>query len=116
MPGRVDSPLSGGTNELIRRSEAHLVQNLDDVLDALGSVGEEMAAADEPVPPAAPPGLDETEQRLYAALADGELGLDELVRRTGVPSGRAAAAMTMLLLKGAVAQKPGNVFARKKGR
>ena len=116
VPGRVDSPLSGGTNELIRRSEAHLVQNLDDVLDALGSVGEEMAAADEPVPPAAPPGLDETEQRLYAALADGELGLDELVRRTGVPSGRAAAAMTMLLLKGAVAQKPGNVFARKKGR
>ena len=116
VPGRVDSPLSGGTNELIRRSEAHLVQNLDDALEALGSVGEQMTAAEEPTPPAAPPGLDETEQRLYAALADGELGLDELVRRTGVPSGKAAAGMTMLLLKGAIAQRPGNVFARKKGR
>jgi len=45
------------------------------------------------------------------ALGDGERSLDELVRATDIPSGPAASAMTMLVLKGLVVQRPGNVFA-----
>ena len=41
------------------------------------------------------------------------MGLDELVRCTGTDSGKAASAMTMLVLKGLVAQQPGNVFCHK---
>ena len=56
----------------------------------------------------------EGEQRLLTALGVGERSLDELVRETDIPSGAAASAMTMLVLKGLVVQRPGNVFARKR--
>lgn len=112
LPGRVDSPLSRGTNGLIRDGVL-LVQDLDDILDQLGEVGEKMAVEEQPEPPM-PPGLDEAEQRLAAALSEGEKSLDELVRATDISSGAAASAMTMLVLKGLVVQRPGNVFARKR--
>jgi hypothetical protein len=41
------------------------------------------------------------------------LSLDELARTCHIDTGRAASAMTMLVLKGAVKQQAGNVFARK---
>ena len=37
--------------------------------------------------------------------------IDELTRRTGLDSARVAASMTMLAIKGLVAQQPGQVFA-----
>ncbi|HAU38113.1 MAG TPA: DNA-protecting protein DprA [Phycisphaerales bacterium] len=112
LPGRVDSSLSQGTNDLIRNG-AILVQNLDDLLEHLGEVGEKMQI-DEPAA-VVPHGMDDVERKLYAALEEGSLGLDELVRRTGIASGQAASAMTMLVLKGAVVQRAGNVFARQGG-
>jgi len=112
LPGRVDSPLSAGTNELIRDG-AVLVQRLEDILEHLGEVGAKLSPdEDEPMAEAIPPGLDETERALAAQLSAGALSVDELVRRTGLDSGKVAASMTMLVLKGVVAQQPGNVFAR----
>ncbi len=116
IPGRVDSPMSGGTNRLIRDGVT-LVQNLDDILDELGDVGAVLTRADEQERAAEddePPGLSDLEATLHASLSDGPLGLDELLRRTGIESGRAVSAMTMLVLKGAVEQRPGNIFARKR--
>lgn len=113
LPGRVDSPMSQGTNELIRDGTT-LVQNLDDILEQLGGVGEKITEIEESQPRPLPPGLDVTEQALLEALAGGEMGLDELVRQTGVQTARAAAAMTMLVLKGLVEQKPGSVFVSKR--
>ena len=115
VPGRVDSPLSGGTNQLIRDG-AILAADLDDILDNLGHVGEAMAADEDAEGGllAMPTGMNESETALLEALAEGELGLDELSRRTELASGAAAAAMTMLVLKGLVTQQPGNVFARKR--
>jgi len=112
LPGRVDSPLSQGANQLIRDG-AILVQDLDDILEHLGAVGAKLSTDDSAGAAALPPGLDETETALASALAAGPLSLDELLRRTRLDSGRATGAMTMLVLKGVVAQQPGNVFARK---
>ncbi|MFP4053615.1 MAG: DNA-processing protein DprA [Phycisphaerae bacterium] len=118
LPGRVDSPMSQGTNDLIRNHGATLVQDLDDILEELGDVGEairpevEQATAEPPLPP----GLNEVERRLVGALKDGSRSLDELVRATDISTAEAAAAMTLLVIKGAVEQRPGNVFARKRGR
>ena len=112
LPGRVDSPLSYGTNALIRDGVT-LVQNLDDILDQLGEVGEMMVVEEEP-DGIIPAGLAEGEQKLLKALGGGERSLDQLVRETEIPSGPAASAMTMLVLKGLVVQRPGNVFARKR--
>ena len=120
LPGRADSPMSAGTNSLIRDG-AILATSLDDILEHLGEVGERMGVA--PADAAAagdsnfeklPPGLDETETSLLTALTGGTMNLDELVRHTDLPSGQVAAVMTMLVLKGAVTQQPGNIFARKR--
>ncbi|MCY2926400.1 MAG: DNA-processing protein DprA, partial [Planctomycetota bacterium] len=113
LPGRVHSPLSPGTNHLIR-SGVTLVQTLDDILEDLGTVGEKLSAEHPEPSNAIPPGLDDTEQSLLSALSDGPLSLDELVRRTDLPSPKVTACMTMLVLKGHVAQQPGSVFARKR--
>ncbi len=113
LPGRVDVPTSRGSNELIRDG-AVLVQNLDDLLEQLGSVGAQMQDAPEESLPAIPEGLTATEHKLVEALGAGELGLDELCGRTGLATAEVAASMTLLVIKGAVAQKPGNVFARKR--
>jgi len=115
LPGRVDSPLSRGANELIRDG-AVPVQNLDDILEHLGEVGRRMWIDQSDSGPAAgTSSLTGAEAKLFAALADGPLNLDELSRIAGLDGGEAAAAMTMLVLKGAVSQRPGNVFARRAG-
>jgi len=112
LPGRVDSPMSRGTNELIRDGVI-LVQDLDDLLEHLGPVGEKMRP-EEPEAPPLPTALTDEETKLLEALTGSELPLDDLVRRTGLTTAKAAASLTMLVLKGAVVQKPGNVFARKR--
>jgi len=112
IPGRVDSPLSNGANELIRNG-ATLVQNLDDILEHLGGVGSKLGELEQQEAAALPAGLNEIETLLVETLADGPLGLDELCRHSGLESGPAAASLTMLVIKGLVAQQPGNVFARK---
>jgi DNA processing protein len=113
VPGRVDSPLSQGANQLIRNG-AIMAQDLDDILEHLGEVGSKMMAAPLPLAETASAvALAGHERLLFDALAANPLSLDELVRTTGVASGQAASAMTMLVLKGLVAQQPGNVFARK---
>ena len=123
VPGRVDSVSSQGANELIR-SGAVLVQTLQDILDQLGEVGARLgegtpattgSAAESAagVPAAIPEGLNECEKSLVETLAQGPLNLDELIRRSGLDSGKVAASMTMLALKGIVMQQAGNVFARR---
>ena len=112
VPGRVDSPLSAGTHQLLRDG-AYLAGDLDDILGPLGEVGEKIKP-EESTELAAPPGLNEAEKALYEALGSGALSLDDLLRRTGLDTGKAASCMTMLVIKGAVTQQPGNVFARKR--
>ena len=61
-----------------------------------------------------PDNLDAGESRIVEELSQGSMPLDEITVRTELGSGAAAAAMTMLVLKGLVAQKPGNVFVLKR--
>lgn len=44
IPGRVQDPMSIGTNGLIRQSAAKLVMGLEDILDELGEIGAKMRA------------------------------------------------------------------------
>ena len=112
LPGRADSPMSHGSNALIRDG-AILVQDLDDILEHLGHVGGPMSGGEE-APAVIPANLDANETRIVEELSQGSMSLDEITVRTELAGGAAAAAMTMLVLKGIVAQKPGNVFVLKR--
>ena len=116
VPGRVDSPFSQGTNALIADG-ATMATDLEDILDALDRVGEALksAGAVEAAKSAPPqPELTKDEARLMGYLAEAELSLDELVRRSRLPAAKVTAAMTMLAIKGLVKQLPGGVFAARK--
>ena len=115
IPGRVDSPTSAGTLQLLRDG-AHLVADLNDVLDGLGDVGEAFRPEGETAPAAEIAPQDRTPHQtiLYGLLAGGGLRLDELVARSELSPGAVAAEMTMLVLRGLVSQSAGNQFARKR--
>jgi DNA processing protein len=113
VPGRVDSPLSAGTHQLLRDGAA-LAADVDDVLHVLGEVGQAVSIPDAPPAPAEPGNLTAAEQTLWDALGDGALSVDDLAGRTGLAVGEVTSAMTMLVLKRAVVQRPGNLFERKR--
>ncbi len=117
VPGPVDSASSGGTNELLRKG-AVPCRGVEDVLEELhgvSAVAQMQKAAAPPAPaapPGPPPGLDETQRRLWEALAEGPRHLDELVQRLGLAVPQATTALLMLEMKKAARRLPGNRYER----
>jgi DNA processing protein len=97
VPGEITSQLSRGTNALLRLG-ATPVTCAADVLDALGV---------EPPPAPAPAKLAEPLQAIRSLVADGPIGADAIVRRTGLAAGGIAAALAELELLGLVTQSDG---------
>jgi DNA processing protein len=99
VPGEITSSLSAGTNALLRLG-ATPVTRADDVLEGLGI---------EPRPPSAPPELEGAAAAVIDALQAGTATADELARRTGLDTGRLAAALVELELAGRVSVEDGEV-------
>lgn len=132
IPGRIQDPMSIGTNALIRDGGAKLVTCLQDVLDELGDVGRSLRRG-EPVgesakPASAPespqdakgerdvgaaPGLSAAERRVYEVVTYDPLLADAVITASGLPPGEVLAALTALELKGLVKRLPGNLVVRR---
>ena len=97
VPGEITSQLSRGTNALLRLG-AVPVTCAADVLDVLGV---------EPPPPPEPAVLAEPLRAIRSLVADGSVGADAIVRRTGLAAGTVAAALAELELLGLVTQSDG---------
>jgi DNA processing protein len=100
VPGEITSALSAGTNALLRLG-ATPVTCAGDVLEAIG--------VRDRGPRSVPASVDVTGDTavVLAALEDASGGADELARRTGLPSGAVAAALTELEVLGLAAQGDG---------
>jgi DNA processing protein len=96
VPGEITSALSKGTNALLHLGATPLTAATD-VLEALGVEA----------PEAAPPELDEDAARVLEALAAAAVGVDELVRGTGLDAAAVATALAELELAGAVTEAAG---------
>ena len=96
VPGEITSTLSSGTNALLRLGATPLTAATD-VLEALG--------VEAPEPP--PLELDEDARRVLDVLAAAAVGVDELVRGTGLDAAAVATALAELELAGAVAEAEG---------
>jgi DNA processing protein len=118
VPGSVDAPSSGGTHELIRKG-AVLCRGVDDILEELHGVSAmavaEKKAASVPAAPAAPsgppPGLDDTQRRIWETLTEA-CHFDELVQRLGLAVPQVSEALMRMDLRKAVRRLPGNRYER----
>jgi DNA processing protein len=124
VPGPVDAENSGGCHALIRQGAA-LCRGPDDILEEVDGVSARAAqekaervearaapAAAPPAPAAPPPGLDETQRRLWDLLGGGPRSIDELAQRLGLAVPALSGVLMMLEMKKVVRRLPGSRYER----
>ncbi len=107
IPGRIDSPMSAGTNRIINRLIAQLVTSVDDILKNMHWAPGRAATA---LPTMVE--LFGHERDLYELLSNEPVHFDVLCERTGIPAGELSATLTMLELAGVVSRLPGDWYTR----
>ena len=124
VPGKVDSPVSKGTHQLIKNG-AKLVESVDDVIESLGYIGEQLQshvaaasarAADEmdaPLFDADKLNLRGSERTIYDCLGKDPLHIEQIISQSDLSAGDVSAALVALQLKGLIKQLPGSMFLRR---
>jgi DNA processing protein len=113
VPGRIDSPRSKGCHDLIKKG-AKLCEGAEDILSEF----EYLFPASNRPPSAAQTGvlpaleLSENEQKVYDTLNHEEISIDEVIRKSGLPSSAVSVALLSLEMKRVVRQLPGKLFVR----
>jgi len=113
VPGRIDSPRSKGCHELIKKG-AKLCESAEDILSEFEYLFPASNRPPTPSQDATLPGmtLSDNEQTTYDALSNEESSIDEIIRRTGLPSSAVSVALLSLEMKRVVKQLPGKLFVR----
>jgi DNA processing protein len=124
VPGKIDSPLSKGTHQLIKQG-AKLVESVEDVMEALGYIGEQLqehvsSAAREANEKAETPlfdikelKLNSHEKTIFESLTKEPLHIEQIISGTDLAAGSVNAGLVSLRLKGLIKQLPGNLFVRR---
>ncbi|MHC4927916.1 MAG: DNA-processing protein DprA [Planctomycetota bacterium] len=124
IPGRVDSPASAGCHKLLKQG-ARLVENIEDIMDTLGHVGDGLKeyaedAAGQATQAAQGSLFDLSrlnltdDEEVVLSILDGEpIHLEELIANTKLPAGKVNATVISLQLKGLIKQLPGNSFVKR---
>jgi DNA processing protein len=124
VPGKIDSPLSEGSHRLIKQG-AKLVESIEDVMEALGYIGDQIkchvsAAADEaaekidaPLFDVARLALSTDETTIHTCLSKEPMHIEELIATTNMAVGAVSASLISLRLKGLIKQLPGNMFVKR---
>ncbi len=124
IPGKIDSPLSKGTNQLLKQG-ARLIDSVDDVTEALGYIGEQLqshtsAAAEKAAEEIEKPLFDvsrlkltDNERKIYDCLDKEPVHIEQIIAETELAPGHVNAALISLRLKGLIKQLPGSYFLRK---
>ncbi len=125
IPGRIDSASSGGAHRLIRDG-ARLVETIEDVLDAIGYLGEGMKehtrhvgqqSADQietPLFDSPRIPLHGAEKTVYESLNKDPQHVDQIIDATGLSAAQVNAALVALRLKGLIRDLAGNCFLRRR--
>jgi DNA processing protein len=119
VPANADNAPSAGSLRLLREG-ARLVRDADDILEDLAGLSRveppRLAKATtanlSPRAPVVPPGLDDSQRRVWELLGDGSQHVDELVRATSVPVAQLNGLLMMLEMKKIVRRLPGNMYER----
>jgi len=124
VPGKIDSPLSRGSNWLIKQG-AKLIESVGDVTEALGYIGEQLkdhvsTAAEQaeakiqaPLFDVSELKLDDNEKKVYDCLDKEPVHIDDIIAQTHLNAGRVNASIVSLQLKGIVKQLPASFFVKR---
>jgi len=113
VPGRIDSPRSKGCHDLIKKG-AKLCEGAEDILSEFEYL---FPASNRPASPGETgvlPALElpENEKLVYDSLSHEESSIDEVIRRSSLPSSAVSVALLGLEMKRVVKQLPGKLFVR----
>ena len=124
VPGKIDSPLSRGANQLIKQG-AKLVDCVEDIMESLGYIGDKLrgyvnqqadsltAKAEMPLFDMARLNLNTSEKSVYECLNSEPVHIEQIITESQLPAGSVNASIVSLRLKGLVKQLPGSMFVRK---
>ncbi len=117
VPGPVDNPASAGTLKLLREG-AKLIRHARDLLDDMQTLGPlfspsmpERTAVAPTVPAQTPPGLDDTQQKIWDFLSETR-NVDDLARHVGISSAALSGVLMTMELKRIIRRLPGNMYER----
>lgn len=124
VPGKIDSPLSKGAHQLIKQG-AKLIESVEDVMEALGYIGEQLQAhvsasaakasekTEAPLFDIGRLNLSEDEKTIYNYLGKEPSHIDQIIAATNLTAGNISAGLVSLRLKGLIKQLPGSLFLKK---
>ena len=124
VPGTLDNPADSGSNALLQQGAGLVTCGYDVLREYEGRYPGRIRAVNElppkakPVPPVQPPvkkppsleGVSPEGQAVLQALTPGRLQLDDLIAATGLPAGKVLSTLTLLQIRGAIAQLPGKWY------
>ncbi len=110
IPGRVDSPASAGTNQLIARNQAHLITKYADVLTEMNWVAVSRDGSQE----RSMVELFGREKEIFTLIEQEPIQFDVLCQKLGMGAPELSASLTMLELAGAVTRLPGDWYERQR--
>lgn len=119
VPGKADSFVSRGTNQLLREG-AKLVENADDIIEELEPILKSKIRELKPEPRGQEEiktgslalKLSENEGKIYNLLSSRPAHFDEIIFKSRLPLGDVSAVLTKLELKKLTRQLPGKQFIR----
>ncbi|WP_138751600.1 DNA-processing protein DprA [Paenibacillus sinopodophylli] len=116
IPGPLSSPKSEGPNELIKRGEAKLITNAQDIIDELNWLPAALLAYKEAekknvsAPNTKGNQLCVEESKLIALLRDQPLSINELHELSAIPFGHLSALLLNLCIKRKIELQPGSIY------
>jgi DNA processing protein len=114
VPGRIDSPRSKGCHELIKKG-AKLCEGAEDILSEFEYLFPSSNKPPSPGETGTLPALELSgnEQKVLDTLrTDDDTSIDEVIRKSGLPSSAVSVALLSLEMKRVVKQLPGKLFVR----
>jgi DNA processing protein len=113
VPGRIDSPRSKGCHDLIKKG-AKLCEGAEDILSEFEYLFPPSNRPPTPAETGVLPALElsDREQKVYDTLGNEEIGIDEVIRKSGLPASAVSVGLLSLEMKRLIRQLPGKMFLR----